>query len=90
MSAEGGGAVCACAICGANNKIGRTNLKEISVRVCESVDGEGRCETQPTRPAALGGEAETSRGLTPRRITTRNVFDWDNSRTETSTQISSY
>jgi len=36
MSAEGGGAVWACAKCGANNKMGRTNLKEIRVRVCDT------------------------------------------------------
>ena len=40
-SAEGGGSVCACARPRASNRIGRTNLKEISVRVCESVDEEG-------------------------------------------------
>ena len=64
---------------GTSSRIGRINLKVISFRACESVDEEGRFETQPARAAALGGEAETSRGLTPKRITTRNAFNWDNS-----------
>ena len=74
MSEEGGGAVCACARPGTSNRIGRINLKEISFRIHESVVKEGRFETQPARAATLAGEAKTSRGLSSKRITTRNAF----------------
>ena len=86
MSAEAGEAVWACARPGVSNRIGRTKLKEISVRVCKSVDGEGHFETQPTRASALGGETETSRGLTPKRIQTATHLTGTTHITETSIQ----